>query len=296
MGQNEELVAIFERERPRLRRIAHRILGDWDHAEEAVQETWLKADNVPRQDLKNASAWFTTITTRVCLDRLRYRRRHTPARAMELDDPANESEVANITGDEGPEHAALAADSIGVALLVVLERLRPLERVAFVLHDVFDLPFDEIASLIDRSPEAVRQLASRARRRVHGDVALDGKTISRHRELAETFLQAARTGDMAALLNVLDSGVVLTADEQAARMGSGSRLSGSDQVARFFSGRAAAAHVAIINGDVGIIVAPRDRLVLVVIPRFEKGRITHLQAIAAPDDIARLDVALLAGR
>jgi hypothetical protein len=203
--------------------------------------------------------------------------------------------VANLRGDEGPEHAALAADSLDVALLVVLERLRPLERVAFVLPDVFDLLFDEIASLIDRSPVAVRQLASRARRRVRGTVELDGKTISRHRELAETFLQAARTGDVAVLLNVLDPGVVLTADEQAAHMGSGNCLSGSDQVARFFSGRAAAAHVAIVNGDVGIIVAPRDRLLLAVVPQFENGRI-HLHAIAAPDDLARLDIRLLAGR
>lgn len=290
MGQSEELVAIFERERPRLRRIAQRILGDWDQAEEAVQESWLKTDKIPKEELRNASAWFTTIATRVCVDRLRYRRRHTPIQPLELDDPANESEVANLTGDEGPEHAAIAADSIGVALLIVLERLRPLERVAFVLHDVFDLPFDEIASLIDRSPEAVRQLASRARRRVRGTVELDGKTISRHRELVEAFLQAARSGDMGALLKLLDPDVVLTADDQAARMGSGSRLSGSDQVARFFSGRAAAAHVAIINGDVGIVVAPHDRLLLAVVPRFENGRITHLHAVASSDELARLDM------
>jgi RNA polymerase sigma-70 factor (ECF subfamily) len=198
--------------------------------------------------------------------------------------------------DEGPEHAALAVDSIGVAMLIILERLSPLERVAFVLHDVFALPFDEIASLIDRSPEAVRQLASRARRRVRGTVELDGKTISHHRELAEAFLQAARSCDMAALLNLLDPGVVLTADEQAARMGrmgSGRRLLGSDQVARFFAGRASAAHVAIINGNVGIIVAPHDRLLLAVVPRFENGRIADLHAIAAPDDLAGLDMGLL---
>jgi RNA polymerase sigma factor (sigma-70 family) len=293
MGQNEEFVATFERDRPRLRRIAYRILGDWDQAEEAIQETWLKTDKIPKEDLRDASAWLTTIATRVCLDRLRHRRRHSRIRAIELDDPANESEVVNLMGDEGPEHAALTADSIGVAMLIVLERLSPLERVAFMLHDVFALPFDEVASLIDRSPEAVRQLASRARRRVRGTVKLDGKTISRHRELAEAFLQAARSGDMAALLDLLDPGVVLTADEQAARMGrmdSGRQLSGSDHVARFFAGRASAAHVAIINGDVGIIVASHDRLLLAVVPRFEIGRITHLHAIAAPDDLATLDM------
>lgn len=293
MGQREELVAIFERDRPRLRRIARRILGDWDQAEEAVQETWLKTDKIPAGGLRDASAWLTTIITRLCLDRLRYRRRHTPNQVLELDDPTNEREVESLAEDGDPEQAALAADSVGVALLVVLERLRPLERVAFVLHDVFDLPFDEIAPLIDRSPEAVRQLASRARRRVRGTVESDTGTISRHRELAEAFLQAARNDDVPALVALLDADVVLTADEQAARMGSGRSLSGSDHVARFFAGRAAAAYVAIINGDVGIIVAPRDQLVMAVMPQFENGQIKHLHAIAAPDDLAKLDISLL---
>ena len=292
MGQNQELAAIFERERPRLQRIARRVLGDWDEADEAVQETWLKTDKVPQDELRNASAWLTTIVTRVCLDRLRRRRRRAANRTIELDDPAIANEVADIVGDEGPERAALAADSIGVALLVILERLPPLERVAFVLHDVFDLPFDEIASLIDRSADAARQLASRARRHVRGNVEVDGETISRRRELAEAFLTAARSGNMAALLNLLDPDVVLTADAQAARMGSGDRLLGSDQVARFFSGRAAAAHIAVIDGDIGIIVAPADRLMLVVIPRFANGRIIRLHAIAAPDNLARLHMGL----
>src|SRR5262249_38828408 len=160
-------------------------------AEEAVQESWLRTDKIPQDEIRNASAWLTTITTRVCLDRLRHRRRRAAMHAIALDDPANEREVASLVGGEGPEHAALTADSIGVALLVILERLGPLERVAFVLHDVFALPFDEIAGLIDRSPEAARQLASRARRRVHGAVEPDGKAIALHRELAEAFLNAA---------------------------------------------------------------------------------------------------------
>jgi RNA polymerase sigma-70 factor (ECF subfamily) len=301
MDRNAGLAAIFERDRPRLRRIAQRFLGDWDQAEEAVQESWLKTDKIPHDEIRNASAWLTTITTRVCLDRLRYRRRRARMHAIELDDPANESEVAKLIGDEGPEHGALMADSIGVALLVILERLGPLERVAFVLHDVFAVPFDEVASLIDRSPEAARQLASRARRRLRGTVEFDEKTISRHRELAEAFLKAAKSGDMAALLNLLDPRVVLTADEQAASvgygrtLGPGRTLAGSDQVARFLAGRAAAAHVAIINGDVGIIVAPNDRLMLAIVPRFTNSRITHLHAVAAPDDLARLDLGLVAG-
>jgi RNA polymerase sigma-70 factor (ECF subfamily) len=292
MAQNQELAAIFERERPRLQRIARRVLGDWDEAEEAVQETWLKTDKVPQDEVRNASAWLTTIVTRICIDRLRRRRRRASGRTIELDDPANESEVAGVIGDQGPEQAALVADSIGVGLLVILERLPPLERVAFVLHDVFDLPFDEIASLIDRSPDAARQFASRARRHVRGNVELGGATISRHRELAEAFLKAARSGDMAALLNLLDPDVVFTADAHAARMGSRKSMLGSEQVARFFSGRAAAAHVAVIDGDIGIIVAPADRLMLVVMPRFANGRITHLHAIAAPDDLAGLDMGL----
>mgnify|MGYP002775519110 FL=1 len=186
------------------------------------------------------------------------------------------------------------ADSIGVALLVILERLGPLERVAFVLHDVLALPFDEIASLIGRSREATRQLASRARRRVRGNVERDGKTIALHRELAEAFLSAARGGDMAALLKILDPKIVLTADERAADMGSGRSLSGADQVARFFAGRAAASRVALIDGNVGIIVAPAERLLLALIPRFAEGRIAHLHAIATPDDLAWLDLGLLA--
>lgn len=294
MGGNEELAAIFEQDRPRLRRIGQRILGNWDQAEEAVQESWLKIAKIPQEEIRNASAWLTAITTRVCLDRLRYCRRRASMHAIELDNPSRESEVANLIGDEGPEHAALMADLIGVALLVILDRLGPLERVAFVLHDVFALPFDEIASLIDRSPEAARQLASRARRRVRGTVELDGKTIAHHRELAETFLKAARSGDMAGLLNLLDPTVVLTADERAASMGSGKTLSGSDRVARFFAGRAAAAHVAIVNGDVGILVAPADRLIFALLARFANGRITRLQAIAAPVELARLDLRLLA--
>jgi RNA polymerase sigma-70 factor, ECF subfamily len=296
MGRTEDFAAIFERDRPRLRRIARRILGDPDQAEEAVQESWLKINDIPQQDIENASAWLTTITTRVCIDRLRHRRRRAPLHVVELDDPANESEAASLIGDAGPEQAALMADAIGVALIVILERLSPLERVAFVLHDVFALPFDEIAALIDRSPEAARQLASRARHRVRGTSELDGKAISRHRELAEAFLRAARTGDMAALLNLLDPGVVLTADERAARMGSGSSLTGSDQVARFFAGRAAAAYIAIIDGDVGIIVAPNERLLLAVLPRFANGRITHLHAIAAPHDLVQLDITLPLGK
>jgi RNA polymerase sigma-70 factor (ECF subfamily) len=294
MPGNEELAVIFERDRSCLQRLAKRILGSWDQAEDAVQECWLRTDRIPQAEIRNASAWFTTITTRVCLDRLRHHRRRATTSTIELDDPHQESEVAKLVGDQGPEHAALTAESIGVALLVILERLAPLERVAFVLHDVFALSFDEIASLIDRSPEAARQLASRARRRVRGSVQLDGETITCHRELAEAFLEAARTGDIASLLNLLDPDVILAADERAARMGPGRILSGSDQVAGFFVGRAAAAHLAVVNGDVGIIVAPADRLLLVVLPRFANGRIAHLQAIAAPDDLARLDIRLLA--
>jgi RNA polymerase sigma-70 factor (ECF subfamily) len=292
--QITDLAVVFERERPRLRRVAHRLLGDWDQAEDAVQECWLKTDKAPPDDIRNAGAWLTTITTRVCLDRLRQRRRRP--RVVALDDPANQDEITGLVGDEGPEQATLAADSIGVALLVILERLRPLERVAFVLHEVFGLPFDEIAGLIDRSPEAARQLASRGRRRVRGPVDLNGGAIPRHRELAEAFLTAARSGDLSALLDLLDPEVVLASDAQAARMGPGERLAGADRVARFFSGRAAAAHVAIVDGDIGIIVAPNERLLMVVVPRFENGRIAHLQAIAAPDELARLDITLLADR
>jgi RNA polymerase sigma factor (sigma-70 family) len=291
MSYDGELAAIFERDRPRLRRVAHRILGDWDQAEEGVQECWLKADGIPQDEIRNAGAWLTTIITRICLDRLRHRRR-TAFHSVAINDPAHESAAANVVGDEGPEYAALMSDAVGVALLVVLERLNPLERVAFVLHDVFAVPFQEIAGMIDRSPQAARQLASRARRRVRGPAVSDGKTMALHRKLAEAFLMAAREGDMGALLKILDPDVVLDADQEAASIGSGPTLTGADEVARFFSGRAAAAHAALIDGAVGIIVAPAERLLLAVLLRFTNGRIAHLRAIAAPSRLGQLNIGL----
>jgi RNA polymerase sigma-70 factor (ECF subfamily) len=165
--------------------------------------------------------------------------------------------------------------------------------VAFVLHDVFALPFEEIAGLIDRTPETARQLASRARRKVRAPADVDGATLARHRQLAEAFLHAARTSDMAALLRLLDPDVVATADEHAARGGAGKILSGADRVAGFIAGKATAAHVALVNGDVGIVVAPGDRLLIAVIPRFANGRITRLHAIAAPEDLAKLEIGVV---
>lgn len=281
----EEIAAIFERDRPRLLRIARRILRDPDQAEEIVQESWLKAELSPEQ-VRNASAWFTTIVTRSCIDRLRQQRRRSGTDAIELDDPASDTSATALIQMDDPEQALLKADSIGVALLVVLERLSPLERVAFVLHDVFDLGYDEIASLIDRSHDATRQLASRARRRVHG-APPTSTNIPRHRALVEAFLAAARSGDVNALLEILDPEVVLTGDQQPAA------ISGSEQVARFFAGRAGAAHVAIVNGDVGVIVASSDQLMLAVIPAFGRSRITGLHAIASPKQLARLSIRLV---
>ena len=289
----EQIAATFERDRPRLLRIARRILRDPDQAEEIVQESWLKAELSPEQ-VRNASAWFTTIVTRSCIDRLRQQQRRSVADTVELDDTASDPNETALIETNDPEQALLKADSIGVALLVVLERLSPLERVAFVLHDVFDFQYEEIASLIDRSHDATRQLASRARRRVHG-APPTSTDIPRHRALAEAFLAAARRGDVQALLEILDPEVVLTGDQQAVALGVGTSISGAEQVARFFSGRAVVAHVAMINGQIGIIVAPGDQLVLVVIPSFAQGRIASLQAIATPKHLARLSIRLAFG-
>jgi RNA polymerase sigma-70 factor, ECF subfamily len=197
-----------------------------------------------------------------------------------------------VTTDPGQdlEAAAAHADQVGVALLVVLDRLQPLERVAFVLHDVFGVAFDEVAGLIDRSPEASRQLASRARRKVRG-LEPAGAGHSRHRELADAFVTAARSGDLSGLLRILDPSVTLTADAVALQRGPGGPLDGAEDVARFFAGRAAAAHVATLDGRVGLIVAPDANLVMAIAIEFTGDRISGLHCMADPARLEDLQLA-----
>src|SRR5262245_263211 len=213
MNEKKWLVDRFEANRPHLRAVAYRMLGSGTEADDAVQEAWLRLSRADTGDVDNLAGWLTTVVARVCLDMLRSKksRREEPMDAQPHEPPA--------THDNDPEQDVLLADSVGLALLVVLKELAPAERVAFVLHDMFDLPFDEIAPIVGRSPAATRQLASRARRRVQGAPTAPDDDPARQREVVDAFLAASRGGDMGALLAVLDPGVVFRADPVAVQMG-----------------------------------------------------------------------------
>ena len=279
------LAGRFEGNRARLRAMAYRMLGSANDAEDALQEAWIHAAGADAGAVANLDGWFTTIVARVCLDMLR-KRRSRPEEPTGADiEPAA----------PGPEQEAVLADSVGLALLVVLDRLAPAERVAFVLHDMFGVPFGEIAGITGRSPDAARQLASRARRRVRGEDtaatgdAASGERLARQRTVAEAFLAASRAGDLTALLAVLDPDVVLHADQAAVPPGFPAVLEGAEAVAR--GARTAAARsrrsaVALIDGVPGIVWAPRGRVVLVLAFSYREMRISGIDIIA---DRGRLD-------
>jgi RNA polymerase sigma factor (sigma-70 family) len=293
MDENDWLAGRFEASRLRLRAMAYRMLGSLSDAEDAVQDAWLHAAGADPGAVNNLEGWFTTIVARVCLDRLRSRksRREEPLDAEEPLDP--EKAMA-----AGPEQEAVLADSVGLALLVVLDALTPAERVAFVLHDTFDLPFDEIAEITGRSPAAARQLASRARRRVRGTAPVSGIRLARQREAAEAFLAASRGGDLGALLAVLDPEVVLHADAASVPSGVPMTIRGAAAVAsgaRAASGRSRYSGVALVNGTPGIVMAPRGRLVLVLALTIGDGKISRIDVIADPARLEELDLAVLSG-
>lgn len=272
MDQNKILSQEFESQRPHLRAVAFRMLGSLAEADDAVQEAWLRLQSSEIAKIENPAAWLTTVVARICLDMLRTRksRREEP---LEVD--------ARILprAKTDPEQEALLAEAMGLALLVVLTRLEPAERIAFVLHDMFALSFEDIAPIVDRSVDAARQLASRARRRVQGSEP-PASELPKKRAVIEAFLAASRANDLDALVAVLDPDVVLRSDAAAARLGGPSELRGADQVARMFAGRATAARVALIDGAVGAIVAPNGKLLLVLAATVEEGRIMELAAIA----------------
>jgi len=272
----------FEASRKRLRDVAVRMLGSRAEAEDAVQETWLRLARSDVSDVENLGGWLTTVVARVCLDMLRSRK----SRGEEAFEP--DSDLV----DEGNiEHDMALADSVGIALLVVLDRLSPAERLAFVLHDMFDLSFDEIALIVDRSPEAARQLASRARRRVQGAGA--PSTRSNRRHIIDAFLTAARGGDMTGLLTILDPDVVFRADAAAMKLGSLAEIRGAAAVAGVFSGRAQAARMAWIDGALGAAVVPGGKLLLVLRIEISAGRIVAVEAVADPQRIGELDVEVI---
>lgn len=271
MDEKNSLAGRFEAERPRLRSMAYRMLGSLAEAEDAVQEAWFRLEKTELGAIANPDGWMTTVVARLCLDQLRTRK-------ARREEPLEKDAARPVRAPTDPEQETLLAEAVGLALLVVLTRLDPAERIAFVLHDMFALPFEDIAPILDRSTEAARQLASRARRRVRGSEP-PAAEFARQRDVAEAFLAASRANDLAALIAVLDPDVELDADETARRMG-GKPLQGAEAVARAFAGRAQAARVALVDGALGLVVAPRGRLLLVLRLTVASGRISGIEAVA----------------
>ncbi|PSH67866.1 RNA polymerase subunit sigma-70 [Phyllobacterium brassicacearum] len=287
MDEKKFLAEKFWASRSHLQRVAYRMLGSSNEAEDAVQEAWLRLSRADTSEVENLSGWLTTVVSRVCLDMLRSRksRREDP---LDVQGP---EPVASL--DQSPEHEKLLADEVGLALLVVLETLAPAERIAFVLHDMFDLPFDEIAPIVGRSPIATRQLASRARRRVQGANAVAETNRTRQRHIVDAFLAASRGGNFEALLAVLDPDVVFRADPTAVTMGASAEIRGAAAVAGAFSGRAQAAQPALIDGAMGLAVAIDGQLRVVLNLTIAGGQITGIEAIADHQRIRTLNLELL---
>jgi RNA polymerase sigma factor (sigma-70 family) len=288
MDEREQLAERFEANRPHLRAVAYRMLGSLTEADDAVQESWIRLNRSDASAVENLGGWLTTVTARVCLDVLRSRRSR---KEDPLDALGNEPVPDRGTVD--PEQESELADSVGLALLVVLETLAPPERLAFVLHDMFAVPFDEIAPIVGRSPAATRQLASRARRRVQGVRTVPDADLGRQREVVDAFLAAARGGDFDALLAALDPDVVFRSDATATPPGTPREFRGSRDVATQFMGRAARARSALVDGAVGVVVVPRGHLLMVLKVSIRDARITEIEAVADPDHLERIDLAVL---
>jgi RNA polymerase sigma-70 factor (ECF subfamily) len=290
MKEHNTLAERFEQNRPHLRAVAYRMLGSLSEAEDAVQEGWLRLSRSDTRGVENLSGWLTTVVARVCLDMLRSRK---SKREEPLEAHAQHT-IADRKDGIDPEQEALLADSVGLALLVVLETLAPAERLAFVLHDMFELSFDEIAPILGRSSTAARQLASRARRRIHGAEIAHNPDLTRQREVVDAFLAAARGGNFEALLNVLDPNVVLRSDPIVLPPGAPTEVRGAEAIAtRAAKGGARAAQPALVNGAVGVIVAPRGRLLMVIRFTIKDGKIVEMEAVADPERLRHLDLAIL---
>jgi RNA polymerase sigma-70 factor (ECF subfamily) len=287
----EWLAERFEADRTRLQAVAYRLLGSASEADDAVQEAWLRLSRSDTRGVENLSGWLTTVVGRVCLDMLRSRR----SRREEPLDQDGES----IPDAADPEREAVLAESVGMAMLAVLQRLSPAERVAFVLHDVFGVSFDEIAGIVGRSPVAARQLASRGRRRVQG-VSEDGRAadVARHRDIVEAFFRASRSGDFQALLALLDPDVVLRPDEAALSMGRRtgwitSDLHRAEAVATRFSGQAEAAQVALIDGLPGGVWIANGRPVVAFEFTVRDGKVAVIELVADPERLSNLKIEIL---
>jgi RNA polymerase sigma factor (sigma-70 family) len=281
------LAADFQAHRAHLRAVAYRMLGSLAEADDAVQETWLRLAGTD-DDVRNLRAWLTTVVSRVCLDMLRARTaRHENPLDVHVPDPV----VTPVQDD--PEHHALMADSVGLALLVVLDTLSPAERLAFVLHDVFAVPFEQIGPVLDRSPAAAKQLASRARHRLRGATTPAAADPARQREVADAFLAASRGDDFEGLLAVLDPAVVLRADAGTGPLGPSRLVKGASHVAaqaRRFAPLARFAHLVLVNGAPGFLVAPDGQPLALIGLAVRDGKITEIDILADPERLSRLDL------
>ena len=296
MAVPERLAGQFEEHRTHVRAVAYRMLGSTSDAEDAVQEAWIRFSRTDVSDVGNLRGWLTTVVSRVCLDMLRTR---TSRREDPLDTHLPDPVIARAPGrDEGPEAQAVRADSVGLALLVVLEKLEPAERLAFVLHDVFAMSFEEIAPIVDRSVVATRQLASRARRRVQGEAPSPDADLRKQRRVVDAFLAAVQNGDFEGLVTVLDPDILLRSDGGAvkgfSRVVRGAQAVASQAAA--FSKLGLSADVVLVNGNVGVLTRlPDGRVFSVLGFTVADGRVVEIDILADPDRLARLDLSVIEG-
>jgi RNA polymerase sigma-70 factor (ECF subfamily) len=292
MDEQKWLAERFEENRSHLRAVAYRMLGSLSEAEDAVQEAWLRLSRTDTSDVQNLGGWLTTVVARVCLDVLRSRK----SRREEALDPQVSEPVAKREGARDPEQEALLADSVGLALLVVLDRLSPAERLAFVLHDLFAVSFDEIASITGRTAAGARQLASRARRRVQGKPSVPEADLVNHRRVVDAFLAALRAGDVEGLVAVLDPEVVIHVDKHSAASGKDAEVRGARNWAKqavTYARGAKFAQTALVDGEVGVILAPRGKLFRALEVKIVHGKIARIDVVGDPTRLRELELAVL---
>ncbi|MEK8132822.1 sigma-70 family RNA polymerase sigma factor [Paenibacillus filicis] len=285
MNEQEWLAEKFEAHRSHLQGVAYRMLGSLSEAEDAVQECWLRLSRSDTSEVENLGGWLTTVVSRLCLDMLRVRK----SRREDAIDVQTPETLAGQADGSDPEQEALLADAVGLALLIVLGKLSPAERITFVLHDIFAMPFSDIAPIVGKSETAARQLASRARRRVQGSESVPDGDLAHQRELVDAFLAAARRGDFDTLVATLDPDVVVRDDRQA---GSIRVTRGARALASQISGRIQASQPALVNGSAGILAAPRGKLLYVLQVTIKHGKIVEIDLISDPARIDQLDLAV----
>ncbi|MBO3733707.1 sigma-70 family RNA polymerase sigma factor [Glycomyces sp. NEAU-S30] len=276
----------FEEHRGHLRAVAYRILGSLSEAEDAVQEAWIKAARADVSEVENLAGWLTTVVSRLCLDLLRSRKSR---REDSLDERPSEPAVRLFRRTD-PEAEMVMADSVGLALLVVMEALSPVERLAFVLHDLFAVPFADIAPIVGRSPETTQRIASRARRRVRDQSEPGGADRLRRFRAVDAFMRAARDGEFETLLSMLDPDASYRPDEAARLLGAGSEMFGARTIAEEFSGAGHWTRAVLLDGEVGVVLAPRGKLRLVLTLSFKDEKIAAIEAVAEPGRLAALEL------